>query len=269
MNHTTWEPDLVSPALLSLTTLLGEPERDLVVLAEGNTSELLDDGRLVVKASGAALAHAKSEEFVVVDVDEVMAVVDDPATTQTDLSDVLVAAGTERPDGAGPRRGSIEAVVHAAVHTVARDAGIAERARFIGHTHPTAVVGLLASVRAEEAWTHLVYSDEAVVVGRPLFVPYATPGLALGRIYAAALREYIAIHRALPQLVLLANHGIVAIAPTSAGVEAVSTMAVKGARARAIAYSVGGVQPLSDEDVDKFFAREDIVERRANLASGR
>ena len=269
MNHTTWEPDLVSPALLSLTTLLGEPERDLVVLAEGNTSELLDDGRLVVKASGAALAHAKSEEFVVVDVDEVMAVVDDAATTQTDLSDVLVAAGTERPDGAGPRRGSIEAVVHAAVHTVARDAGIAERARFVGHTHPTAVVGLLASVRAAEAWTDLVYSDEAVVVGRPLFVPYATPGLALGRIYAAVLREYVAHHNVLPQLVLLANHGIVAIAPTSAGVEAVSTMAVKGARVRAIAYSVGGVQPLSDEDVDKFFAREDIVERRANLASGR
>ena len=269
MNHTTWEPDLVSPALLSLTTLLGEPERDLVVLAEGNTSELLDDGRLVVKASGAALAHAKSEEFVVVDVDEVMAVVDDPATTQTDLSDVLVAAGTERPDGAGPRRGSIEAVVHAAVHTVARDAGIAERARFVGHTHPTAVVGLLASVRAAEAWTDLVYSDEAVVVGRPLFVPYATPGLALGRIYAAVLREYVAHHNVLPQLVLLANHGIVAIAPTSAGVEAVSTMAVKGARVRAIAYSVGGVQHLSDEDVDKFFAREDIVERRANLASGR
>jgi len=106
MNHTTWEPDLVSPALLSLTTLLGEPERDLVVLAEGNTSELLDDGRLVVKASGAALAHAKSEEFVVVDVDEVMAVVDDPATTQTDLSDVLPSDRTAPGHGAARSRQS-------------------------------------------------------------------------------------------------------------------------------------------------------------------
>ena len=269
MSHTTWEPDLVSPALLALTTQLGDPARDRVVLAEGNTSELVDDGRLVLKASGAAMAHARSEEFVVVDIDEVMAVVDDPATTQTDLSDVLVARGTQRPDGAGPRRGSIEAVVHAAVHAAAREAGIANTWPFVGHTHPTAVVGLLASVRAEEAWTRIVYSDEAVVVGRPLFVPYATPGLALGRIYAAALREYVADHGELPQLVLLANHGIVAVAPTSPGVEAVSTMAVKGARVRAIAYSVGGVQPLSDEDVDKFFVREDIVERRANLARGR
>ena len=82
MNHTTWEPDLVSAGLLSLTTQLGESARDLVVLAEGNTSELLDDGRLAVKASGAGLAHAKSEDFVVVDIDEVMAVVDDPTTTQ-------------------------------------------------------------------------------------------------------------------------------------------------------------------------------------------
>ena len=268
MSHTAWKPDLVSPALVAVTRLLGEPARDLVVLAEGNTSELLDDGRLVVKASGAGLAIATAEDFVVVDIDEVMAVVDDPSTSQADLSAVLVAAGTDRSDGAGPRRGSIETVIHAAVHTVARDATVGG-ARFIGHTHPTDVVGLLASTRAEEAWSRLVYSDEAVVVGRPLFVPYATPGLALGRIYATALREHVATSGALPQLVLLANHGIVAIAPTAAGVEAVSTMAVKGARVRATAYAVGGVEPLSDEDVEKFFARDDIAERRANLAQGR
>ena len=264
-----WDPSVVSPELVALTTLLGEPARDLTVLAEGNTSELLHDGRLVVKASGAGLTVATAEDFVVANVDEVMAVVDDPATTQADLSAVLVAPGTDRAGGAGPRRGSIETVVHAAVHTVARAAGIDDTARFIGHTHPTDVVGLLASVRAQEAWTHLVYSDEAVVIGRPLFVPYATPGLALGRIYAAALREYVETHRSLPQLVLLANHGIVAIAPTAAGIEAVSTMAVKGARVRATAYAVGGVAPLSDADVEKFFARDDIVERRANLAQGR
>ena len=108
MTHTTWKPGLVSPALVALTTLLGEPAHDLAILAEGNTSELLEDGRLVVKASGAGLAVATAEDFVVVDMDEVMAVVDDPDTTQADLSAVLVASGTDRPDGAGPRRGSIE-----------------------------------------------------------------------------------------------------------------------------------------------------------------
>jgi hypothetical protein len=69
--------------------------------------------------------------------------------------------------------------------------------------------------------------------------------------------------------VLLGNHGIVAIAPTVAGVEAVSMMAVKGARVRAIALSVGGVAALTESDVAKFFARDDVDERRTNLATGR
>lgn len=275
---TTWDPTLTSAELLALTRLLGEPHRDLAVLAEGNTSQRLADGRLVVKASGANLATATAEDFVVVDTDEVMAIVNEPTSTQEDLTAALVATGPPRPDGF-PRRGSIETVVHAAVqHVAARVAGPAtggsatgtgDSARFVGHTHPTDVVGILASVHAAQAWACLVYSDEAVVIGRPLFVPYASPGIGLGRIYAAALLEYTERYGVLPQLVLLANHGIVAIAPTTAGVEAVSTMAVKGARVRATAYAVGGVAPLTPEQVTSFFARDDIDERRANLARGR
>lgn len=263
--HTTWDPTLVSEELLALTRLLGEPARDLAILAEGNTSELLEDGRLVVKASGANLAGSTKDDFVLVDVDEVMALVDDPGATQDDLTEVLVAQGAVRADGF-LRRGSIETLVHAAVARLARDRN---RTRFIGHTHPTDVVGLLASVHAAEAWSQIVYSDEAVVIGQPLFVPYATPGIDLGRLYDERLREYFDTHGRLPQLVLLGNHGIVAIAPTTAGVEAVSTMAVKGARVRTAALSVGGVAPLSPADVAKFFARNDVAERRANLARGR
>lgn len=266
---TTWDPSLTTAELLALTHALGEPARDLAVLAEGNTSERLGDGRLVVKASGANLASATADDFVVVDADEIMAVVDDPGSTQADLTATIVAANVLRADG-GPRRGSIETVVHAAVHHVGgRIDGGTGAARFIGHTHPTDVVGLLASTRAAEAWQRIVYSDEAVVIGRPLFVGYATPGIDLGRVYARALRDHVDRHAELPQLILLANHGIVAIAPSSAGVEAVSTMAVKGARVRATAYSVGGVAPLSEEQVTTFFARDDISERRANLAQGR
>lgn len=262
---TTWDPALVSDELLDLTRLLGAPARDLAILAEGNTSEVLDGTRLVVKASGANLAGSTKDDFVIVDVDEVMGLVDDASATQADLTEVLVAHGASRPDGS-PRRGSIETLVHAAVARLAREVG---GIRFVGHTHPTDVVGLLASVHAADAWKHIVYSDEAVVIGHPLFVPYATPGIDLGRLYDARLREYVSQHGRLPQLVLLGNHGIVAIAPTAAGVEAVSMMAVKGARVRAKALSVGGVVPLSSVDIAKFFARDDVAERRTNLARGR
>lgn len=258
---TRHQPELVGSELLALTRELGRPERDLVILAEGNTSQLLDDGRLVVKASGARMRDVTAEDFVTVDVEPLMALVRDPGASQADLTAALVAQ--DGSDHAGPpRRGSIETLVHAAVQAVAPTA-------YVGHTHPTEVIGLLASVRAEEAFADAAYSDEAVVIGRPLFVPYAQPGIDLGRVYHRCLVEYADREGALPQLVLLANHGIVALAPTAEGVDAISEMAVKAAAVRRIAYSVGGLAPLTEEAVAKFFARDDVAERRGNIAAGR
>ena len=252
-------PDLVSDDLLALTHWLGEPHRDLVILAEGNTSQRLADGSLVIKASGSQLAGATAEDFVVVDVDPLAALCQDRAATQADLSAALDAGEV----GGRRRRGSIEALVHVGVHAVGAPAG---QGAFVGHTHPTDVVGILASVHAEAAWTRWVYSDEAVVVGRPLFVPYASPGIELGRVFQAALRDRVERSGELPALVLLGNHGIVAIGSTPAAVQAVSAMAVKGARVRSIAFAAGGWSPIADDSLASFFAREDITERRDMLA---
>jgi rhamnose utilization protein RhaD (predicted bifunctional aldolase and dehydrogenase) len=253
-----WDPDLVGADLLALTRSLGDPARDLVVLAEGNTSQLLPDGRVVVKASGSSMRTATAEDFVVVDVDPLVDLMSSTTATQADLTAALDAG-----EHAGRRRrASIETLVHVAAQAFAPTP-------FVGHTHPTAVVGLLASVHAATAWDRHVYSDEAVVIGHPLFVPYATPGIDLGRRYLEALRRHVDAHGELPTLVLLGNHGIVVNAPSGAGVEAASEMAVKGARVRTAAYSVGGVAPLETASVEAFFAREDIVERRARLGGNR
>lgn len=254
---TTHQPELVSPELVALTRDLGQPERDLVILAEGNTSQLLADGRLVVKASGARMRDVTEQDFVVVDVPGLTELVTSPSATQADLTAALDAGIV----GGRRRRGSIETLVHVAVQAV-------QPAAYVGHTHPTEVIGLLASPYAETAFEVAAYSDEAVVIGRPLFVPYAQPGIDLGRLFHRHLREYVDRAGALPELVLLANHGIVAIAPTAEGVMGISEMAVKAARVRSIAYALGGLQPLSAEAVDKFFARDDIVERRGNIALG-
>jgi rhamnose utilization protein RhaD (predicted bifunctional aldolase and dehydrogenase) len=253
-----WDPGVVSEDLLALTRSLGERSRDLVILAEGNTSQLLPDGRVVVKASGSSMRTATAEDFVVVDVDPLVELMSSPTATQADLTAALDAGE----HGGRRRRASIETLVHVAAQAFARTP-------FVGHTHPTAVVGLLASVHAATAWDRHVYSDEAVVVGRPLYVPYASPGIDLGRTYLEALRRHVDAHGELPPLVLLGNHGIVVNAPSAAGVEAVSEMAVKGALVRTAAYSVGGAAPLETSSVDTFFAREDIIERRARLAGRR
>ena len=249
-----WDPSLAGEELVVLTRALGERDRDLVILAEGNTSRLLDDGRVVVKASGSAMRTATAEDFVVVEVAPLLELMRSPTAGQADLTAALDAGEHE----GRRRRASIETLVHVAAQAFAPTP-------FVGHTHPTAVVGLLASVHGPTAWDRHVYSDEAVVIGRPLYVPYATPGIDLGRVYLRALERHVDAHGELPTLVLLGNHGIVVNAPSAAGVEAASEMAVKGARVRTAAYSVGGVTPLETASVEKFFAREDIVERRARL----
>lgn len=252
------EPTQVSADLLALTRSLGDPAKEQVILAEGNTSQLLDDGRLVVKASGSRMRDATADDFVVVDLPPLVELLSSEAATQADLTAALDAGEV----GGRRRRGSIETLVHVAVQAV-------QPAAYVGHTHPTEVVGLLASSRAEIAFDRAAYSDEAVVIGRPLFVPYAQPGIDLGRLFHQRLVDHVARSGQLPQLVLLANHGIVAIAPTADGVEGLCEMAVKAAKVRRIAWSVGELSPLTNEAIEKFFGRDDIAERRGNLSRGR
>ncbi|MFT2818067.1 class II aldolase/adducin family protein [Leifsonia sp. A12D58] len=252
---TEWNPTFVTDELVTLTRSLGEPAKDLVILAEGNTSQRLTDGRIAVKTSGSNMATSTSDEFVIVDVAPLVALMNDPAATQADLTAVLDAGE----HGDVHRRGSIETLIHVAVQAISPSA-------FVAHTHPTAVVSLLASVHAATAFDEAVYSDEAVVLGVPLFVPYAQPGIDLGRLFYNHLQAYVDKHGALPSLVLLGNHGIVAIASSAAGAEAISLMAVKGARVRLNAYAIGGVAGLGADVVAKYFDREDFAERRKALA---
>ena len=250
-----WLPDLVSDELVALTRSLGEPAKDLVILAEGNGSQRLGDGRIAVKASGTYMSTSVREEYVVVDVDPLIELIESDDTTQAQLTAALDAGE----HGGVRRRASIETLVHAAVQSV-------HPAAFVVHTHPTPVVSLLASIHAATAFEEWVYSDEAVVIGVPLFVPYAAPGIELGRVFLERLRAYFAANGELPSLVLLGNHGMVAIAGSVEGAEAITLMAVKGARVRLDALSVGGVQGLGSETVKHYFDREDMAERRKQLA---
>ena len=252
---TTWQPELVGDEIVALSRALGDPAKDLVILAEGNTSERLSDGRIIVKTSGSFLAETTREDFVVTEVEPLIELMEDDRSTQEDVT-AMLDAGVRQ---GARRRASIETLVHAAVQSVRPTA-------FIAHTHPTAVVGLLSSIHAETAFDHWVYSDEAVVIGSPLFVPYAAPGIDLGRLFLARLRGYVDERGELPSAVLLGNHGMVAIAGDASAAMAITLMTVKGAAVRQVALSVGGVQGLDADTVAHYFERTDMAERRRNLS---
>ncbi|GAA5127484.1 class II aldolase/adducin family protein [Pseudonocardia adelaidensis] len=241
-------PDDVPDELVALTRRIGDPAADLVVLAEGNTSVRLPGDRFAVKASGSRMDLADAGDFVVGELPELVDVLERGGTDQEELSRLLSAGGS---------RASIETLVH----VVALAAG----ATWVAHTHPTAVVGLLAVREAEELWSAPLFPDEAVVLGEPVWVPYAPPGIALGTAVHTAVRDRLDRDGAPPRLVLLGNHGIVALGATAAEVETITTMAVKAARVRSVGLGAGSLVPLGVEHARELAGRPDEAARRTLL----
>ena len=105
---TLFEPEKVPLDLITLTNQLGDPQADLAILAEGNTSVIVDEGRIAVKASGASMATATATDFVTCSWGELTDLMRDARTSQADLTDLLDAGVIE-----GQRkRGSIETLIH-------------------------------------------------------------------------------------------------------------------------------------------------------------
>jgi rhamnose utilization protein RhaD (predicted bifunctional aldolase and dehydrogenase) len=243
-------PSEVPAELVALTRRIGDPAADLVVLAEGNTSLRLGDDRFVVKASGSRMDVAEPGDFVIGDLPELVEVLERGGTDQKTLSRLL---------SAGDSRASIETLVH----VVALAAG----ATWVAHTHPTAVVGLLAVREAEELWSAPLFPDEAVVLGEPVWVPYAAPGIALGTAVHVAVRDRLDRDGVAPRLVLLGNHGIVALGATATEVETITTMAVKAARVRSVGLGAGTLAPLDVEHARELAGRPDEAARRTRLGA--
>jgi rhamnose utilization protein RhaD (predicted bifunctional aldolase and dehydrogenase) len=247
--------------LLALTLEIGDPVKDYVILAEGNTSARIDDGSFWVKGSGIRLEDAKGPDaFVAMELEPLMAALRGrhevgDAEMKRMLADARVG-GQE--SGLAP---SIETFVHAVCLAVGG-------AQVVAHTHPTAVNALLCARDAETLYSGVVFPDEAVVCGPvPLFVPYGEPGLPLGRMMLARMDSFVAERGAPPRLVLLANHGIVALGGTPAEVAAITAMAVKAARVRLGTQAAGGPSYLSPSQADRLAGRQDERERLQRLAS--
>lgn len=249
-----FDRDGVPADLIELTRRLGDPAAGLVILAEGNTSTIVGP-RLVVKRSGARMELAQAGDFVDVDVDALSRLMDDPTATQADLSTAL---STDHTDLVGER---VTASIETLVHVAAAEVG----ATWIAHTHPAPVLGLLCAADASTYWGPAYFPDEAVVLGRPLWVDYVEPGLALGRTVRASLRRHTAEYGAPPRVVLMANHGIVALAHSPAEALAITAMTVKAAEVRLAALTTGEPRPLGPEETRSLLGRADEQQRRRML----
>lgn len=241
--------------LILLSRRLGDPDRDLAILGEGNTSARINDATFYVKASGTELRTASEESFVEVSLPLALEALDGP-----DLADVEVKAALEGCRLPGQQRmPSVETFLHAYLLSLP---GI----HFVGHTHPAAVNAILCSKASHEATSGRLFPDEIVCCGPAIcYVEYTDPGVPLARTLRDRVETFIDAHNMPPKILLMENHGLIATGATSRDIEAATSMYVKTARILLGTYALGGPRFLSSEHVARIHTRPDEHYRQKQL----
>lgn len=245
--------DTILQQLVAMSNRLGDPALDYVILGEGNTSARADAETFWVKASGTELRIIDRTGFVRVRFDRVLALLD-----EGDLDDDAIKEGLEmaKVDPTVTVRPSVETVLHALALQL-------EGVNFVGHTHPTVVNALLCSQKAEEAVSGRLFPDHIVYCGpASVYVPYTDPGLPLARRVRNSIDRYIDTHHEIPKVILMQNHGLIALGRTAQEVEDITAMAVKAARVLLGTYALGGPHFLTAESVARIHTRPDEAYRR-------
>lgn len=241
--------------LLELSHELGREERGLAILGEGNTSMRLDDATFAVKASGSNLKTLRAEDIAVCYFDRLLPLLEEGEMSDAAVDDALFAARVDD----SFKKPSVEALFHAYFLSL-------PDVSFVGHTHATACDGILCSPRAREFAERRSVPDEIVCCGpSSVFVPYTDPGLKLAQEVRSRTDEWIAENGRAPRLVLLENHGIVALGSSPAAVLAASLMAEKCAKIFIGAAALGGPNFLSDETIARIAGRPDEAYRQRAL----
>ena len=245
--------------LVQMTRALGEPALDYVIIGEGNTSKRIDDESFLVKASGHQMQNIGADGFVAVRLAPMLAMLDDPPATLsqqkriTESAVLPLNALRETKGGLSP---SIEVSFHA---MLLHECGVTT----VGHTHPTAINQVMCSDYAADFALQRRFPDEVVLCGpQSALVPYADPGLPLALVMRDRARAYLAEYGEAPKLILLENHGMIALGDTAAEILNITAMAVKAARIFLGALATGKPTRLPEDEVRHLYQRPDEIYRR-------
>jgi len=258
------------PRLLQLAHDLGREDRRLAILGEGNVSartvvqsergEGGVQGTFLVKASGSNLATLSPLGVTECRGDGLLALLAEPSRKR--VTDVAVdeALLVSRIDQAA-KKPSVEAMFHAWLLTL-------PEVNFVGHTHPIAVNQILCTRHARTFATRRLCPDEIVCCGvESVLVPYLDPGLKLAQGIRGAVRTFVQRTGRAPRVILLENHGLIALGATPEAVLAATLMAVKAAEifVGAAALSAGKTRFLTAAHVARIAGRPDEHYRQRAL----
>ena len=241
--------------LIEMSHILADPASDLVILGEGNTSARAGLESFWVKASGTQLAQASQDTFVRVKSPPVLAALADGDLTDDEVRELLKQSTIE-----GERTPSIETFLHALCLEL-------DGVNFVGHTHPTAALSLLCSHRSRELFSGSLFPDQIVLLGPSyVYVPYVDPGLALACTVRDCINGFLDDHKRVPRVILMENHGVIALGKTATEVVNITHMLVKTCRILAGTLAADGPRFLTSANVERIDKRPDELRRRADLS---
>jgi rhamnose utilization protein RhaD (predicted bifunctional aldolase and dehydrogenase) len=240
--------------LVDMSRALGVPANDYVILGEGNTSVRADEDSFWVKGSGTQLATATRTSFVRVRSQPILASLGGAGMTDDQVKQVLAEATAE-----GDRAPSIETFLHALCLQL-------DGVRFVGHTHPTAALAVLSCHQSRELFAGSLFPDQIVLLGPAyVYVPYTDPGLPLALAVRDAIDTFVESQQRVPKVVLMENHGVIALGGTPQDVLNVTQMLVKTCRIVLGTLSGGGPRFLLPKHVQRIDRRPDELARRRAL----
>jgi rhamnose utilization protein RhaD (predicted bifunctional aldolase and dehydrogenase) len=241
--------------LITLAHDLGAEERRLAILGEGNVSTRLSPQQYAVKASGAQLGALRKEDVTVCDLAKTLRLLELKNSTDQQIESALMDA---RVEGKG-RKPSVEAVFHAWLLTL-------EAVNYVGHCHPVAANQVLCSPRARDFAERRLFPDEVVCCGpASVFVPYVDPGVPLAREIRERTNMFIQQHNSVPRLIVLQNHGLIALGSKPSAVLACMLMAAKAAEIFVGAAALGGPNFMTPQAIERIASRPDEAYRQQQL----
>ncbi len=188
--------------LVKISRLFGA-DPSFVIAGGGNTS-FKNEEKIWIKASGISLATIEETGFVSLSREKLKVISGkrysaDPllreSEVKADLHEAIVFPKDLRP--------SVETSLHEVINY-----------RYVVHTHPTKVNGVMCAQQAE-SFCKEMFGKKA------LFVPYSDPGYVLFKKVAEGIQQFAGVHGFEPQIIFLENHGVFVGADTTAEIESI------------------------------------------------
>jgi len=226
--------DLFSPALDLVTLAHQLSNQRLVLWNEGSVAARLPKDRLVVSQANATLGKLCAAELAEFEIAKVRALTDEESFSVEDL-DKARSSETGAPAAVKP---SSDLFLYADLFTD-------ESVRFAAHTQPVAINQILCSPRARQFADRRNLPHE-VLVGGPasVLVPFAPPGAPLARELRRKLALWYDRYKIPPKVILIQNHGMIALGASLEEVVMLTQMTVKFAEVFLGASMLGGPEFL-------------------------